>query len=218
MSADSHREMLGAYVLNMLEAAQQAAVSAHVDGCAQCRAELDVIAPAARLLPRADVDRVVDHPAVPPQLGDLVIEAIRRERSARTPRRRAAALAAAGAAVVVFAFGAGVAASWAWQSPEPEPLEPVATQVADPDLEVSAALIPHSWGMEIRLTGSGFDSGETYRAAVFAEDGQAHPAGEFIGVGDTEMVCHLNSSLLRGEAAGFEIVDDDGRSVLTSSF
>ncbi|QVJ01517.1 zf-HC2 domain-containing protein [Nocardiopsis eucommiae] len=66
MSRDSHRavrDLLGAHALDMLGPEQRAAVSAHLDGCADCRTELDFVAPAAELLPLADPDRASEPPA-----------------------------------------------------------------------------------------------------------------------------------------------------------
>ena len=42
-------------------------------------------------------------------------------------------------------------------------------------------------------------------------------AGEFVGTGAASLRCNLNSSVLRDDAVGFRIVDEDGREVLTSS-
>lgn len=97
-------------------------------------------------------------------------------------------------------------------------METVPTVAHEPEIEVEAELIPHTWGMEVRLTGMGFSDGESYRAIVLDEEGEEYPAGEFIGVGEEEMVCNLNSSLLREDAEGFEVVDSAGEQVLVSSF
>src|SRR2546425_13154455 len=48
------RERLGAYVLGQLTKDERAATSAHIEGCAACRAEAESLAPLAELLPIAD--------------------------------------------------------------------------------------------------------------------------------------------------------------------
>lgn len=219
MSKDPHREvhdLLGAYALGMLDDADKATVVSHLDGCAECQEELDFIGPAAAALPLADPARVAAQPAPPQELGDRVLSAIRAER----PQRRTTArmLVAACLVALFVGAGAGVAGGYAAFAPEPPPLEPVAVTIQDDHVEADAELIPHTWGMEIRLTGEGFASGETYRASVIDETGGAHPAGEFIGVGADPMVCNLNSALLREDAVGFEIIGEDGDAVITSSF
>lgn len=42
-------------------------------------------------------------------------------------------------------------------------------------------------------------------------------AGEFIGTGDVEMQCNLNSSVLHGEAASFQIRGSTGDVVLATT-
>ncbi|GAB3721162.1 anti-sigma factor [Nocardiopsis oceani] len=221
MSRDSHRgvrDLLGAYALDMLDDEQRASVAAHLDGCDECRAELDFIGPAAELLPLADPDRVAQQPAPPPELGERVLAVVRTERAPRRRAHRTRHLVAACAATLLVGIGAGVAGGHAAFAPDPVPLESVATTVHDGRVDADAELIPHTWGVEIRLTGSGFEEGGTYRATLLDEHGDTHPAGEFVGVGSEPMVCNLNSALLREDAVGFEITDESGEPVITSSF
>ncbi|MGI9051913.1 MAG: hypothetical protein ACR2HQ_04575 [Ilumatobacteraceae bacterium] len=71
--------------------------------------------------------------------------------------------------------------------------------------------------MEIKLAGAGFDAGATYEVKVITASGTVVDAGEFIGVGETTMHCNLNSSVLREDATGFEVLDEAGDVVVTSS-
>ena len=91
-------------------------------------------------------------------------------------------------------------------------------QVDDPGVHASADLVDHTWGVEVKLTATGFDRGSRYRATVLGVDGRRYPAGGFVGTGTREMDCHLNSSVLRDRAAGFEIRDGDGAVVVSSAF
>ncbi|MFD6098940.1 anti-sigma factor family protein [Nocardiopsis flavescens] len=221
MSGDSHggmRDLLGAYALDMLEPGRRAAVSAHLDGCAACRAEFGFVAPAAELLPLADPDRASALPEPPPELGERILAGVRAERPARARAWRIRGPVAACAAALLVGFGAGAAAWHAAFAPAPVPLEGVATTAHDDGISAEAELVPHTWGVEIRLTGTGFREGRTYRATLFDGSGTAHPAGEFVGVGGDRMVCNLNSALLRQDAVGFEITDESGEPVVSSSF
>lgn len=224
MSNDSHREvrnLLGAYALGMLDDGSRAFVDSHLDGCADCRAEVEFIEPAAAALPLADPDRVAAQPAPPPELGERILAAARDEPSPRKRwlrERGTRYTLIASAVALVLGIGVGAAAGYTAFAPDPVPLESVATDVHDERVDADAELIPHTWGVEIRLTGSGFEEGETYRATLFDDEGNLYPAGEFVGVGAEPMVCNLNSSLLRDDAVGFEITDDGGSTVMTSSF
>lgn len=213
------REQLGVYALGHGTPAERTALRAHLDGCATCRADLADLAPLRDRLAAVDLDRVDDLPPAPAGLGDRVLAGIVAEQAA-TPlplRRRHRATAVAGiaaAGIAVAGFGVG----WLVRPvPEPRPLEPVAVQVAVPEVEATADVVPHTWGMEVQLHAAGFTAGEVYRAQVTEDDGRVVSAGEFIGTGSAEMVCNLNSSVLRADAASFVVLDSSGAVVLTSS-
>jgi anti-sigma factor RsiW len=205
------REQLGWYALGHGTPEERAGVRAHLDGCAACRAELAELTPLTRWLDRVDPDRLDDQPAPPPGLGDAVLARIAAERPRRASPRRALA-----AAAVVGVAAAGFGIGWlARPVPDPLPLEPVAVQ-AGPGIEATADVVPHTWGLEVRLTGEGFTAGAVYRVVVTDEEGAAVPAGQFLGVGPAELRCNLNSSVLREDAAGFQVVAADGTVVASS--
>jgi anti-sigma factor RsiW len=217
VTEDAHRglrESLGAYALDLLGPHERLAVDAHLAGCADCRAVLAELRPAADALACADPDRVgTPVPQPPPGLAEVILERVRAER--RRSWRRWARPAAAAAVAVAAGFGVGW---WAHPSPPEVPLEPVAVLAADPAVRASADLVPHTWGVEVKLSGSGFAAGRVYRVFVTDSAGARVSAGEFIGTGQTPMVCNLNSSVPRADADGFEVVDGDGGRVLWSDF
>nr|WP_202893665.1 zf-HC2 domain-containing protein [Kribbella italica] len=205
------RELLGTYALGQLTPAEVTRVRAHLDGCPECRAELAAIAPLAEPLRMVDPDRLgAELPAPPAWLEESILTAIDNEPRRRRPVGRW--LVAAAAVVVIGAGGAALGYGLAPKPPE-IPLEPVTVAVADPAVRSTADVVPHTWGMEIKLTATGFADGETYRVVVVTADGRTAPAGEFIGTGDREMHCNLNSSVLRPDATAFRVLDDRGRNV-----
>lgn len=214
------REQLGAFALGALHESESAAVRAHLDGCAACRAEYEQIAPLAGLLDRVDPDHLDSRTAAapPPGLGDEITRRIRAERARRSPRpsRRRPAVAVAGVVAAAACFVAGYV--FAPDPPPAVPVENVAIQQQAPGLQASADLVAHTWGMEVKLTGRGFAEGETYRVVVVDDRGREVGAGQFVGVGTEEMRCNLNSSVLRADAAAFRVVRaaDPGTVVLSS--
>src|SRR5690242_9467989 len=48
------RELLGVYALGQLKGDERTGLEAHLEGCAQCRAELALLKPVAEMLPHAD--------------------------------------------------------------------------------------------------------------------------------------------------------------------
>lgn len=223
------RELLGAHALGGLDAAATAELEEHLSGCPACRAELAGIAPLAGPLSRIDPDAgpagPTSHPS--PDGFDAILGRIREEQKGLdddvapvvdlAPRRRRArflpaAAAAAAVAVACLGIGYGVGAG---SGPEPDP---VAIETLDPAVRADAGTIDHTWGVEVVLTASGFAEGQRYEVTVLDRAGRPVPAGAFRGTGAAEMVCRLNSSVLRDQAGGFVVTDADGDEVLRSRF
>ncbi|MFD9701332.1 anti-sigma factor family protein [Lentzea sp. NPDC059081] len=197
-------ELLGAYVLNHLDDSELTAVQGHLEDCAECRRTVAELAPVVRALARVDADDVT----VPTHLEELVVQRVDAQRGRR---RRAPLLLAAAAAVVI------AGATW-WYLRLGVPLEPVALAQQAPGVTAEASLVPHTWGVEIKLDGHGFVAGQTYRVAVTNTNGNEVPAGSFIGTGENLMHCNLNSSVLRANASGFVVRDAAGAITLSSTF
>ncbi|MEJ8278201.1 zf-HC2 domain-containing protein [Pseudonocardia spirodelae] len=213
MTGDEHRalrESLGDLAMGRLHGDERATVEAHLQGCPDCRDELAAIASVLPALRSVDHDRLDHSPAPPPDLGDRIVAAARAERPERRRRPRLLPVAAAAAAALLV----GGVGGYLVGAHDPVPREPVAVQALDPAVEASAVAIPHTWGVEIVLDGDGFRSGATYRVVVEARDGRVVNAGEFIGTGARPMICNLNSSVLRGDAESFSVVDAGGGTVL----
>lgn len=233
--ADDHRglrELLGPFALGHLSGSEHDRVRAHLDGCAECRAELEDLLPVARALDAVDARAFTDDPApLPPTLGEGVRRAVadaRRTRDAdELGRRRVETLAArrrsrtrllGAAAALVVAAGVGGAVGRA-TAPEPPavPAEAISLQVDEQQVSVeSADLVAHTWGVELRIVAAGFAEGETFRAAFRTDDGTLVPAGEFRGVGDDPMTCFLQSATLREDVTQVLVTDAGGRTVLSS--
>lgn len=219
---DEHRDirlLLGAYALGHLDDFESAAVRAHLDGCAACRVEVADLAPLRARLDAVDPAHLDDRPVTPSELGPRILDEIRRSQSASSTRSfpsRALGLVAAAVLIGGISFAIG----WAIEPGSPAvPLEAVAVQATDPIVrDVRADVVPHTWGMEIKLHGSGFRDGERYVVDVVDSDGTMSTAGAFIGIGDGSMDCNLNSAVLRDDAAGFEVRDAAGNLIVSSSF
>nr|WP_281373019.1 anti-sigma factor [Kineococcus aurantiacus] len=220
------RELLGLHALGLTPPADAARVQAHLDGCADCRAELAELEPLRADLRLVDPDRLPGPSAPPRELGERVLAAVREEsvlrdrrerRRARTRRLRSVLVPAAAAVVA-----AGVATGVTWQVAGRDPAPVVAVEelpltvvAAGVRAEAPAVVVPHTWGVEVTFEASGFAAGRTYRAVVRTADGATRPAGEFLGVGAEELTCDMQAAVLRADATGFEVLDEAGATVLT---
>lgn len=188
------RHLLGAYALGDLAAEERAGLEAHLDGCAECRAEAESLETVARLLPLADPDRF-SHPAPQPspELGKLIAAAIGREQRGSRRRRRwrlglalsgaAAATAAVLAILVLPGGGAG------------QPEQHVKFASLPAGIAIDATLEPHPYGTEIRMYVHGIRSGTLCRVYLRGPHGERVPAGTFTYRWGDDSTAVLSSAL-----------------------
>ena len=174
------RELLGAHVLGRLPADERTGLEAHLEGCAECRAELDSLAGVAQLMPLADPERLGAAPRPPAALGDRVLAAVAAERRAGERRARgrrrwrfglSLAGGAAAAALAIFALGGG--------GGESPPEREIAFHSLPPRMEIDTTLVPHSFGTEIHVYVSGVRSGTLCRVFLRDGSGRRSSAGSF---------------------------------------
>ncbi len=176
MTADDHRrwrEELGAFVLGKLDLDERAAVQAHLDGCAECRAERDLLSPLAEILPLADPAWLTSTPVAPRGLGRRVARKIEAER--RGVRRRRLRLAAgfttataAAGTVLVLALSAGSS------GPDTE----VAFADVPQGVHITGDLTSRSWGTEVSVYVDGIRPGTPCRVFLRGPNGPVD-AGSF---------------------------------------
>lgn len=187
------RESLGAYVLGQLPDSEHAGLEAHLEGCADCRAELEGLKPLARVMPLADPDCFTEPVLPPPALGESIAATIASEqRSAKRGRRLrfglafggvAAAASAALLAVFVLASGSDVGSG-----------RRVSFSSLPQGVEITANLEPRVYGTELEMYVDGVPSGTLCRVFLRGPQGGRLPAGTFrYRAGEDEAV--LSSAL-----------------------
>jgi hypothetical protein len=174
------RERLGALVLGQLGPQERAATEAHLEGCPDCRAEAEALAPIASVLRRADPDRLETVPAPPPYLGDRIARRIAAERrSVRRRRVRAGvALGAAAAIAATAAIGLTVVFSGSPEAPRPS-AHTVTFADLPKHLSVRATLEARPWGSDISIRARGFPPGTLCTVWLRRTDGKRISAGSF---------------------------------------
>jgi|SRR5215211_1804584 hypothetical protein len=173
------RERLGALALGQLSPEERAATEAHLEGCPDCRAEAESLAPMAAVLRRADPKRLKPTPTPPPELVDRITRRIGAERR-NTRRRRIrvgfglAAAAAAATAAVLLALSLTGAPNDTGQT-----VQTVAFRHLPKDVSVSASLEPRPYGSDVRVSVHGFRPGTLCMVWLRSRDGTKVPAGSF---------------------------------------
>ena len=181
MMSDACREMraaLGATALGGADPAEAVALRAHLDGCADCRAELRELTSVAAALPLADPERVTGGILQPPStLAKRVLGRVAAERTARRAksRRRIAVVAATTTAI------AAALVAFVLVVPDSSPAGTRVVFSAAPGVSASATLHPHAAGTEVAFHVSGLHEGEYYWLWLTGADEHRIPAGTFRG-------------------------------------
>ena len=173
------RELLGAFALGHLDGAERPGLEAHLDGCAECRAELAALRPVAGMLPYADPARFESAPVPPPELGRRIAATIEGEKERRRrsrQRRRFGGFALGGAAA---ALATAVLLLFVLGGDEASPEQHVRFASLPAGVKIDATLEPHSYGTEIRMYVHGVASGTLCRVALRGPKGVTYPAGTF---------------------------------------
>lgn len=199
--------LLGPAALGLLTSREQQQLDAHLAGCASCREELAALTGVASRLGDLDADAALAGPAA--EVADAVLLRVARE---RRRAQRLQGLVAAAASVAVLLAGLVTAGTL---GRDDVPREAVAVSTTG-QVEASAALVAHTWGVEIQLVAAGLAAGQPYTVEITTARGDVVAAGAFLGVGAKTLTCSLNASVLREDARAFVVLDSQGTQVLSA--
>lgn len=189
-------ELLGPYVLGVLDGAEVPRVEEHVMGCVRCREEVTALRDIEAALGEVPEEAFLDGP---PQGGDLLLQrTLRQMRGERAGQRRRragiAGLAAAAALATVFWAGAqlGGGDRGAVALPRPSPTVSTVPSPPPPGTTLASATDPGTGArMTVRMTPAGqwvrvhaavtgVPPGERCRLVVVAADGTRTIAGGWV--------------------------------------
>jgi len=206
------REMFGAYLLGHLTPEERVGLEAHLDGCADCRAELAELRPVAAALAAADPAHLGTPPAPPPDLADRVFAQVRDAR--RLERRRKLSLRlGAGIAAVVVALSVFVVTRP--DRPSRADKEDFAFTALPAGVEALATLYTYKTDprVEVWIEYEGLTPGVTYAVWVERATGERVRCGTFDAIEGRHHTV-LASKVSRDEAAAVGLTSTDGTQVL----
>lgn len=214
LACDAWQEHLAGWLVAQLAPDEEAALRAHLAGCAICRTEADGLLAVAAVSLGADPGAVPWRPAVdeepPADLADRIVARVTSERRQHRVRRAAGVL---GIAAVVLL---GVVLL----RPDGDPSltgEPVAFARQATGVEASATIAPDAGGSLVELTATGLDPGVTY-ALWLTPPGGGYPdriaAGTFRPDADGDVAVRLRSALPAEEMDRVWATTPDGQIAL----
>jgi predicted anti-sigma-YlaC factor YlaD len=189
---DAHnRELLGAYVLEVLDADERQTVDAHLASCAECRQDLSSMQELKASLGEVPPEAFLSGP---PEDGDLLLQrtlrAVRSEQS-RASRSRLVLAAASVVAVLAVAVAGGVlvgrqASTGAVALPEPSAsATPAGTRTvsaadAKTGVRLAATIRPAAGWVRVHAETMGIKAGERCQLVVVDRSGTSVVAGSWL--------------------------------------
>ncbi|MFI9814670.1 anti-sigma factor family protein [Saccharothrix variisporea] len=228
MTTNHDPQLLGVYVLGVLEEQEARAVEEHLAACATCRTELADLRAMEEALGDVPPEALLDGP---PDGGDLLLQRtlrqVRAERGDRTRRRRVGVgLAAAAVAAIVlgggFAVGRGTAPgpqAITTTVPTPEPGAKVAT-ATDPDTgaRMTVKVKPAAGWVRVNASVAGIAKNQKCKLVVVAKDGSRQEAGSWLvsALGEKEGTNLDGSALVApDDVAAVEVRTFEGDRIVT---
>ncbi|WP_423832705.1 zf-HC2 domain-containing protein [Streptomyces manipurensis] len=219
MNGQRHEEeLLGPYVLGVLDAEEARRVEEHMGGCVRCREEVAALREMEAALGEVPEEAFLDGP---PQGGDLMLQrTLRQMRGERTgaQRRRAGLTGLAVAASLAAVFWAGTQLGSGDQGAVALPVPPAPTASADPSpppkgtrnlsatdpstgARLTVQMTPATEWVRLRAAVTGVPPGERCRLVVVAKDGKRTTAGSWVVGGQTPEKGEGKGAALDGSAA-----------------
>jgi hypothetical protein len=186
--SEHQTELLGAYVLGVLDPGEEMAVQRHLDGCPTCRREVgelrEMEATLGELPPEAFIEG-------PPDGADLLLQRTLREmRAERDSDDRLRRVVWSAAAVVVAAavliggalLGRSTAPTGTVAQPAPSASAPAGISGTDPatGASLTVAMQPAAGWVRLTATVRGVPAGEQCQLLVVAKDGTQRVAGSWL--------------------------------------
>jgi len=208
---DHWHGLLAMEVVDQLGDGDRLALSAHLDGCQECRDERDGLAALARILPAADPSHLGGHD-VPLELQSAVFGRLASDaRGDRQRRRRRYGFgAAAVASVAAVALVVGLTAS-------PDTARPGQITVAlhgSKGVAASARLTSTPWGTAVHIVESGQPGGQDLSVSMRTTTGSWWAAGTYQTVTGHAVQVDLACAVPTSKITEIWVRDKAGQTVL----
>lgn len=205
---DHWHGLLALEVVGQLADEDRLALSAHLDGCEECRDERHDLAGLARILPAADPDHLGGH-EVPFELQSAVFDRLHSdaesERWGHRVRYGLGAVAAASVAAVALVIGL---------SGSPGPGETTVALHGSQGVVASAELISKPWGTAVHIEESGQAGGQDLSVSMRTRGGSWWGAGTYRTVTGHPVQVDLACAVPRSKITEIWVRNSGGHTVL----
>jgi anti-sigma factor RsiW len=218
---DRWHGLLAMRAVGQIEAEDEVALEAHLDGCAECRDEATDLAEVSVALPYADPSRFVSDDVPPPDLADAVLGRLHHDAEGevrRTTVRRRLRWAGGGAAIGAVA-AALILVLVVGMTPSHAPSDRTVALHGPAGVHASVVIAPTQWGSEVRLTESGQAPGQVMWLSMgTGENGTKWVGGSYRTVANGTVRASFPCALSANSIDHVWVHDASGRTVMWSGY
>jgi len=190
-----------------------AALDAHLEGCADCRAIADELASTVSMLAYVDVASIEPTALVAPELSARVLGDLHRAATTQRRRRRltvstVSLVGAIAAALILFAVVSGTS---------PTTSERTLALHGLTSVTAKAVLVNQSWGTTVDFSESGLPGGSVYTVSMKTATGAWWTAGTYRSVSGRTVNATMACAVALKDITGLRVENAKGVTVLASS-
>lgn len=224
VSADSERELMGAYLLGLLDTQEARAVETRLAADAGYRREMEELREMTELLGEVPPEALLDGPPD----GDLVLQRTLRQiraEGAAQRRRRTAGLVAVAAVAVGVVLGGGVMVGRATapsetviaQGPAQPPQGGRVLEGRDGDVRMTVTLTPAAGWVRLAANVAGLPKGERCNLVVVGRDGARRIAAGWVvsAAGERGVMLNGSASIPPDQVAAVVVENEAGHEFVT---
>jgi Putative zinc-finger len=195
---------------------ERLALESHLDGCADCRAEVSELSGIERALSAAQPEHVNDSEQIPDSLRSAVLGALHTEvvRHRRSFRLRIATIAA----VFVLVVGGGVAAAVSLSGgSHPSTNSPMLALSGPAGAHGTVELTAESWGTSVELHAVGGIEGQTLTVSMRTASGSWWVSGQYVSVGSNLVDVQQSCPVPVAQIDAVRITSPSGQAIMSTS-
>lgn len=212
MGCEKWQEAIAMRLFGDLSTQEEAALDAHLEGCADCRAVAEEFEQTFRLLGYVDPAAVAATALVPAELTEKVLSDLRRgSQRQRSRRNRTAVVAIVGALAAAFILIALFSGS-----STPTPTHRTMALSGGSSVSGTAVLSQKPWGTLLALSEKGLPGGTVYTVSMRTEKGTWWVAGTYRSIAGHPVSATMTCAVALSKIDGVQVTNSAGTVVLSS--
>jgi predicted anti-sigma-YlaC factor YlaD len=214
MGCEKWHEVIAVRLFDDLSPKEEAALLAHLEGCADCQAVASEFALTYRMLSYVDPAAGAPTGTVPAQLTERVLRDLHRGRTLQRRRRRTSVAALVGVGLVAASFI--LASVFSGNTATKPPAQRTFALSGPTAVRASVVLSARPWGTSLTMHEQGLPGGNVYTVSMQTANGTWWVAGTYRSVAGETVDATMSCAVALTKITGLHVLNNSGAVVLTS--